>query len=71
MGVLSGVSDICVMIPKNGFGGLFIELKVKPNKPSPAQLKFLETMNSNGYLAVVRYGAEEAIKTIQEYLQVP
>ncbi len=71
MGVTSGVPDIAIMIPKNGFNGLFIELKVKPNKPTPAQLKFLETLNINGYLAVVRYGANEAIKTIQEYLDIP
>lgn len=69
-GVTKGVPDIFVMMPARGFHGLAIELKVKPNKPTPEQLKFLETLNSNGYLAVVRYSADEAIKTIENYLHI-
>ena len=67
-GVLAGVSDLLVMKPSGAWNGLFIELKVKGGKISPAQSKFLESMNANGYLGVVRYGADEAIATIKEYL---
>lgn len=70
MGVKAGVSDIFVAKPSQGFGACFIELKAKGGKPSPAQLKFLETMNGNGYLAVIRYGSDEAIATIKEYLNL-
>ncbi len=69
-GVKAGVSDYFVMRPKNPYAGLIIELKIKPNKPTKEQLKFLETMNREGYLAVVRWSADEAIKTIQDYLMI-
>lgn len=71
MGVRRGVPDILILRPSCGFHGLGIELKVKPNKPTPEQLEFLALLNANGYLGVVRYGADEAIKTIQEYLGLP
>jgi hypothetical protein len=69
-GIKAGVSDIFIMRPKAPFHGLIIELKVKPNKPTDLQLAFLSAMNSEGYLAVVRYSADEAIATICEYLQM-
>jgi hypothetical protein len=70
MGVTKGVPDLFILKPSRGFNGLAIELKVKPNKPTDEQLKFLETLNENGYLAVVRYGANEAIETIKHYLDI-
>lgn len=70
MGVTSGVCDLFILKPSGRFNGLAIELKVKPNKPTPAQMKFIETLNANGYLAVVRYGADEAIKTIEDYIHL-
>lgn len=69
-GVLAGVSDILVMKPSGGFSGLFIELKIEGGKVSPAQKKFLQVMNANNYLAVVRYGADAAIQTIKDYLMM-
>ncbi len=52
------------------YAGLIIELKIKPNKPTKEQLEFLKTMNANGYLAVVRWSADEAIRTIKDYLMI-
>jgi hypothetical protein len=69
-GIKPGVSDYFIMRPSNGFFGLIIELKIKPNKPADLQLKFLEQMNSEGYLAVVRWSADECIATVQEYLNL-
>jgi len=69
-GVKAGVSDYFVMRPMNPYAGLIIELKIKPNKPTKEQLKFLETMNKEGYLAVVRWSAQEAIETIKDYLMI-
>lgn len=69
-GVLAGVSDLFVAKGNGRFLGLFVELKVAGGKLSSAQSKFLETMNANDYLAVVRYGSVETIATIKEYLQL-
>jgi hypothetical protein len=69
-GVKPGVSDYLCLKPMFPYAGLIIELKIKPDKPSALQLKFLETMNANGYLAVVRWSADECIKTTQDYLMM-
>ena len=69
-GVLAGVSDLIVMRPKNGFHGLFVELKVKGGKLSPAQTKFLATMEREGYMARVCWSAQEAIDLLISYLDL-
>jgi len=68
MGVLSGVSDIFVAIPKGGFHGLFLELKAGNNKLSEHQRLFLDKMNQNGYLAICCTGYEAAKAIILTYL---
>lgn len=67
-GVKAGVSDVFLPIPSNGKHGMFIEMKVKPNKPTNDQLEFLESMSSEGYETCVCYSADEAIKKIHDYL---
>jgi hypothetical protein len=73
-GVKSGVPDIFVSIKRKDFGGLYIEMK-KPitkgeSKPSvsPAQKVWISNLNEQGYLAVVAYGCDEAIKTVEDYI---
>jgi hypothetical protein len=67
-GVLAGVPDICVPIPSGKYAALYIELKIKPNKPSEKQKRVIEQLNANGCLAVVCYSASEAIQTLENYL---
>ena len=68
-GVKSGVPDMCIPLARKGYHGLYIELKVGKNKPSTNQLKWIEILNTNGYKAVVCYGFDETIKTIEDYLK--
>lgn len=70
MGVMRGVSDLLITRASRGFNGCWIELKASNGKLSPEQKKFLENMNREKYFAVCRYGADEAIKTIQDYLMI-
>lgn len=67
MGVLSGASDIFIPRANGRFHGMFIELKTLKGKPSPAQIKFLEDMHTEGYFGMVCYGAEDAIETIKAF----
>ncbi|MEF2799686.1 MAG: VRR-NUC domain-containing protein [Christensenellales bacterium] len=69
-GVKAGVPDICLPLPCKRYAGLYIELKAGKNKPQPNQLRWLDALNRNGYLAVVCYGCEEAIKTIVDYIKL-
>jgi hypothetical protein len=67
-GVVSGVSDLFLMIPKNGLHGMFIEMKIKGGKVSDNQKEFMETANSLGYKCVVCFGFDDAKNAINEYL---
>lgn len=67
-GLKSGVPDLFLPCARNGFHGLYIELKVGANKPSDNQRDFLDFAAEQGYLAVVCYSWEEARETIVEYL---
>ena len=69
-GVKSGVPDIFLGVPKNGKHGLFVELKVKPNKPSKNQLWWIYSLRAEGYAVEVCYGFEEAKDAIINYLGI-
>lgn len=68
-GVKKGVSDLCLPLPRGGYNGLYIEMKVGRNKPSEEQKEFLRYVVSNGYCGVVCYGFDEAQKVITKYLK--
>jgi len=68
-GVIAGVPDLFLMIPKNGWHGMFIEMKAKGGKLQPNQQEFMGIATLLGYQSVVCYGFEDAKDLIQEYLQ--
>jgi hypothetical protein len=70
-GLTPGVSDLFLPVPKNGFCGLWIEMKVGDNKPTKDQLEFMADMNSRGYLAMAAWGSEYAVACIATYLGIP
>lgn len=67
-GVKAGVPDICLPVARNGYHGLYIELKAGKNKATKSQGKWQKFLNSQGYYAVICYGWHEAAKVIEEYL---
>ena len=67
-GVLAGMPDLCVLEAKNGFYGLFVEMKTDTGKVSSKQSDIKLQLNAKGYKAVVARSAAEAIKTIEDYL---
>ena len=68
-GMLSGVPDLFLQVPKNGYHGLFIEMKYGSNKVTENQEKFLQNAANVGYAVSVCYSANEAIKRIEDYYQ--
>ena len=68
-GMLSGVPDLFLPVPKNGYHGLFIEMKYGSNKVTENQEKFLQNAANVGYAVSVCYSANEAIKRIKDYYQ--
>lgn len=69
-GVKAGVSDIFIPCPRGDKHGLYIEMKVKGNKPTDKQKEFLKDMKEAGYEAAVCYGAREAIEVTKKYLNM-
>ena len=67
-GVRAGVSDLFLPVARHGKHGLWIEMKVKPNKPTTSQKEWLGEMTAQGYGAVVCYSAEEAESVLMDYL---
>jgi len=70
-GVKAGVPDLCLPVAKNGFHGLYIEMKYGKNKTTQNQEEWLEALKEQGYFTTVCYGAEEAKWIIARYLQFP
>jgi len=79
-GKQKGYPDLIIDVANKYYHGLRIEMKQRPRtlktkmsiahtKTSDEQLKWLDKLNSNGYYAVVCYGADEAIKVIENYLE--
>jgi hypothetical protein len=69
-GVKPGVPDLVVPVPKNGYHGLYIELKrVKGGQLSQYQNDWITKLKANGYKAEVCAGADAAMAVINAYLQ--
>jgi hypothetical protein len=72
-GMLRGMPDISLpVVRKHGdktFYGLYIELKIGHNKPTPSQILMMKLLTEQNRLCTVCYGADSAISTIKNYLE--
>jgi hypothetical protein len=68
-GVRSGVSDLMIPLPVNGFHGAFIEVKTLKGTTSPNQKEFLKVMESRGYFTRVTKGLDETWDVIEKYIE--
>ena len=71
-GVKAGVPDALLLCRRGPYGGLAIELKRadRSNHATPEQRAWLKRLAAAGYMAVICYGADEAIGVIAAYLQM-
>lgn len=68
-GVEPGVPDLMIPIMRNGYGGLFIELKrTDGGKLSENQERWRDILKAQGYLWIEAHGANEAILSVKNYL---
>lgn len=70
-GLTPGVADLDLPVARGGYFGLKIEMKDKGGKLTKEQAQFLLDMKKAGYLAIMCEGAEEAIRMITWYLDLP
>ena len=67
-GVLAGVPDIFIAEAKNGYNGLFIELKVGKNTLTESQHKIREKLLLAGYQHFVCYSFDEFMNIVNLYI---
>ena len=67
-GVSPGLPDLDLPVARRGFHGLRIEMKALDGRASKDQRWWIEQLSQQGYLAVVKFGAEAAIKCLEWYL---
>ncbi|MDE1971419.1 MAG: VRR-NUC domain-containing protein [Patescibacteria group bacterium] len=70
MGTQAGFPDFHVYVPRNGFHGLFIELKSKKGVVSACQKIVLARLESFGYKTAVCYGFDEAKLVLIDYMGI-
>ena len=69
-GVKRGVPDLCLPVPRNGYHGLFVEMKKqKGGTVSKEQADWIGNLQDQGYKACVCKGAAAAWEVIQEYMR--
>jgi hypothetical protein len=73
-GVKAGVLDIFLPVPRltyvtRWYHGMFIEMKIKSNKPTKEQNAFAEAAQAQGYYCVLAYSWEHARDEIIHYLK--
>ena len=67
-GMKAGVPDLILPVARDGFIGLAIEMKRKGEEPSEVQLAWLAALSDQGWLAIVCYGAIDAIEALHAYV---
>lgn len=68
-GLVPGVPDLMLPVARNGYHGLFVEMKrIKGSSTSKEQKDWHEFLNKQGYKAVICKGHREAQGVINSYL---
>ena len=68
-GLRPGVCDLCLPVARRGFHGAFIEMKTETGTLSENQKEFINAVERQRYFTAVCYGADDAIKTLEWYLE--
>ena len=69
LGVKPGVPDLCLPVPRQGYHGLYIEMKCGRGKLSDCQREWIAALTKQGYCCAVCWSWEQAKEAIQAYLE--
>lgn len=70
-GVKPGVADLSLPVARGGYFGLYIEMKVKPNRQTKNQKNFQKLVEAQNYKYIVCWNSKEAEDALVEYLSQP
>lgn len=68
-GVVRGVPDLFLAVPKKGFSGLWIEMKSEKGKLTEHQAEMLIVLERVGYMTQVCRSLDEFVNIITKYLR--
>lgn len=68
-GVVAGVADLFLSVPRCGFHGMYIEMKAGKNTQTESQKEFQRSVESEGYLYKVIRSFDEFMQEVEDYLQ--
>ena len=71
LGLKAGVPDLCLPTAHGGYIGLYIEMKVKPNKPTEKQKHWLRMLRAAGHMVAVCYDWDSARQLLEDYMRLP
>ena len=66
--IKKGLPDIVLPKARKGYYGLYLELKTEKGRVSEDQSFFIQDLIDEGYLAIVAFGFDEAIRIIKGYV---
>ena len=66
-GVLAGIPDLHIPVAKQGFHGLYIEMKAGKNKASDNQITVMEKLSNEGYRCEVCWSLDEFMAVVDNY----
>lgn len=69
-GLRAGVPDLCLPVPRQGYHGLYVELKTQGGQLSPEQRWWAEQLRAQGYRVEACWGWEAAAVAIWTYLGI-
>ena len=70
-GIVRGVSDLILLIPRGRWHGLMIEMKTKEGSQSPYQREWQHRVEAQGYRYEVIRSEEDFRALLTEYLALP
>ena len=68
-GLVKGVSDLILLMPRGKYHGLCLELKTEIGVVSRQQADFLHASQQQGYCAMVAKGLKDAIGKLRWYVE--
>lgn len=68
-GVKRGVPDLCLPVPRGPYHGLYIEMKTETGRATEDQKWWGAQLTRMGYCWLVCHGWENAVQTIEAYLE--
>lgn len=70
-GLRPGCPDIWLPVPRRGYNGLVIELKLPGQKPRDNQVRWLDFLSSQNWFATTCEGGDDAVETLTWYMEGP